>query len=347
VIVHSQKIIDDLENGNTEALIVSEIAKCKTRLKKTQNPVIARELCELETRLENVRSGNELTEYFLKSAMLVSRFIDLDAQESQVLSARCPDQSALAEIASQKADITNEYYSIFDPAQVQYSSLVLEYSCTNCGIFLDSLDNSLACIECGYTVNCVETAVDLSYREIQEYDYKTQFSYKRIGHFNDWVARFMSKEKKTIPEAVLDCVRKEAVKEGIKPNELGEDRVRRYLKKHDFNEYFDNVINIINRVNGREPFKLSRELDDKLVEMFNQIQAPFEQFKPEGRKNFLSYSYTLHKFFQILGLPEYSQYFPLLKSMDKLRVQDTIFKQIVDYMAERDNTVDWVFRPSC
>ena len=80
--------------------------------------------------------------------------------------------------------------------------------------------------------------------------------------------------------------------------------------------------------------------------MFLQIQEPFEKYKPPTRKNFLSYSYTLHKFFQILGLEEYTKYFTLLKSPEKLRQQDEIFRKIVAEMAQKDKTIKWVFIPS-
>jgi hypothetical protein len=106
------------------------------------------------------------------------------------------------------------------------------------------------------------------------------------------------------------------------------------------------VIGIINRINGRPPFMLTLEVENKIKTMFQQIQDPYDKFKPSGRKNFLSYSYTLHKFFQILGLHEFAKYFPLLKSTDKLRQQDDIFKKIVGFMSEKDPTTKWVFYPS-
>ena len=70
------------------------------------------------------------------------------------------------------------------------------------------------------------------------------------------------------------------------------------------------------------------ELEEKLCIMFRDIQAPFLKHCPKDRKNFLSYSYVLYKFFQILGLNEYLKYFPLLKSREKLYLQDQIWKKI-------------------
>ena len=168
-----------------------------------------------------------------------------------------------------------------------------------------------------------------------------------MSHLEDWLRRFQAKENRQIPTEILDKVILEARKERVQDlNTLTEDKVKRYLKKLNLNEYYDNVIGIINRINSRPPFKLTPEIENKIKMMFSQMQEPYEKHKPQNRKNFLSYSYTLHKIFQILGLHEFSKYFPLLKSADKLRQQDEIFKKMVDELAEKDKTIKWAFYPS-
>jgi hypothetical protein len=62
--------------------------------------------------------------------------------------------------------------------------------------------------------------------------------------------------------------------------------------------------------------------------MFNKIQDPFTNHCPKDRKNFLSYSYTLYKFFELLDKHEYLIYFPLLKSREKLFEQEKIWMLI-------------------
>ena len=64
--------------------------------------------------------------------------------------------------------------------------------------------------------------------------------------------------------------------------------------------------------------------------MFREIQNPFMKYCPKDRKNFLSYSYVLHKFVQLLNMDEFLICFPLLKSREKLHQQDIIWKQICD-----------------
>ena len=63
-------------------------------------------------------------------------------------------------------------------------------------------------------------------------------------------------------------------------------------------------------VEGLQNITRHQEIEEKIKKMFQQIQDPYEKYKPPSRKNFLSYSYTLCKFFQILNLHEFAKYFP-------------------------------------
>jgi hypothetical protein len=72
------------------------------------------------------------------------------------------------------------------------------------------------------------------------------------------------------------------------------------------------------------------------------IQAPFIKWKAivdPKRRNFLSYSYVLFKFCQLLGWTQYLQYFSLLKGKEKLRKMDEIWRGICLEM-------EWDFIPS-
>ena len=73
--------------------------------------------------------------------------------------------------------------------------------------------------------------------------------------------------------------------------------------------------------------------------MFKEIQGPFMKVWPKERKNFLSYSYVLHKFCELLELDHLLEYFPLLKSREKLHQQDVIWKCICQEL-------QWEFIPS-
>ena len=116
--------------------------------------------------------------------------------------------------------------------------------------------------------------------------------------------------------------------------------MRKILKKLRLNKYYEHIPHIINKLNGLPPPKLSRDTERKLRRMFRDIQEPFTIYRPKGRKNFLSYSYILHKFCELLELDEFLPCFPLLKSHDKLIQQDKVWKKICHH-------VNWEFYPSC
>ena len=84
---------------------------------------------------------------------------------------------------------------------------------------------------------------------------------------------------------------------------------------------------------------INGETEEKIKHMFRMIQSPFEKHCPRDRTIFLSHSYILHKFFQLLRLDEFTKYFPLLKSREKLKVHDSIWEKICDELT-------WKYYPS-
>jgi len=81
-------------------------------------------------------------------------------------------------------------------------------------------------------------------------------------------------------------------------------------------------------VNGQTGAVMSREIEEKLRYMFKEIQPSFQTHCPKDRNNFLSYSYVLYKFCELLELDEYLSCFQLLKNRDKLYIQDKIWQKI-------------------
>jgi hypothetical protein len=157
----------------------------------------------------------------------------------------------------------------------------------------------------------------------------TYYAYKRINHFNEWLAQFQAKESTEIPEdvfqAILDELKKERITnaESIKPS-----KVREILKKLKCTNFYEHVPYILNRINGKNAPVMSREVEEKLRFMFKEIQSSFVKHCPKTRSNFLSYSYVLYKFCELLELDNYLQCFPLLKNRDKLYNQDKIWQLI-------------------
>ena len=155
------------------------------------------------------------------------------------------------------------------------------------------------------------------------------FAYKRINHFNEWLCQFQGKETTDIPEDVYNKIILEIKKERITNMALiSPQKIRQYLKKLKLNKYYEHTTHIINRLNGISSPIIDKTTENKLRRMFKDIQDPFMKSCPKDRKNFLSYSYVLYKFVELLQMNKLKQYFPLLKSREKLHLQDLIWKDI-------------------
>jgi hypothetical protein len=155
------------------------------------------------------------------------------------------------------------------------------------------------------------------------------FAYKRINHFQEWISQIQGKESTEIPDQLFDRILLEIKKQKItNMATLTRTKLREILKILKANKYYEHVPYLINRLNGLPSPHFGHELEETLRSMFRQIQPLFLKYAPSHRKNFLSYSYVLHKFIQLLERDEFLHYFPLLKSREKLHAQDMIWKKI-------------------
>jgi hypothetical protein len=230
-----------------------------------------------------------------------------------------------------KSKLVDEYLSIINK---QHIKKIEQDDIEICKVCKSSMicyqhDAIMICNECGYQ----ELLLVEQNRPILKQNTKdtSHFSYKRINHFREWCNQVQGKESTDIPDEIFEKILNEIKKEKILDTKtITYNKMREILKRLRINKYYEHINYIINRINGIPTPQFSPELEDKLCNMFRNIQVPFLKHCPKDRKNFLSYSYVLYKFFQILGLDEYLKYFPLLKSREKLYVQDQIWKKICE-----------------
>ena len=228
-----------------------------------------------------------------------------------------------------KSSLVDKYMSIINKKyvrNVEDENIEMCKVCNNQMICLQQ-DAIMICNLCGYQ----ELLLVEQNRPILKQNTKdtSHFCYKRINHFREWCNQVQGKESTDIPDEIFERILSEIKKEKILDlKKITYTKMRDILKRLRINKYYEHINYIINRINGIPTPQFSPELEDKLCNMFKSIQAPFLKHCPKDRKNFLSYSYVLYKFFQILGLYEYLKYFPLLKSREKLYIQDQIWKKI-------------------
>ena len=212
--------------------------------------------------------------------------------------------------------------------------------CKKCGgdVLMCETSAALICTKCGLCETYL--GCELTYKEEQSIEKNIVYSYKRENHFNEWMSQFQGTESTTIPPQVIEQLRYELKKQRVKKlSDITHTKVRALLKKLKFNKYYEHVPYISAILNGVTPPRMTQALEEKLRLMFNKIQAPFELHCPAERKNFISYSYVLYKFCELLGKDEFLPCFPLLKSKEKLRQQDAIWKNITA-------TLRWEYIPT-
>lgn len=229
-----------------------------------------------------------------------------------------------------RADKLDQFMRIIEPSYCPKT--VVKKNVDNCPkckkeMLLNHAEGYITCPICGYMEYVVIDSDKPSYKDPPPE--ATYFAYKRINHFNELLNQIQAKESTDIPQEVFDDIRNEIKKERITDlSKLTIPKMRSYLKKLRLNKYYEHIPHIINKLNGLPPPILTRDIEEKLRVMFKEIQEPFMEVCPKDRRNFLNYYYVLHKFVELLGLDEYKSLFPLLKSKDKLHLQDTMWKQI-------------------
>ena len=217
----------------------------------------------------------------------------------------------------------------FNNKEFNHDNNNIKNVCYDCNIEKISYQTEgiLVCPTCGVQEKVLIGYNKASYKQApREMSY---FAYKRINHFNEWLAQFQAKESTDIPQNVYNKITDEINKETyISINTISINKLRSILKKLKLNKYYEHVPHIINRLTGAPAPTISRDIEIKLRSMFKEIQNPWMKFCPNNRSNFLSYSYVLYKCLQLLEKDEYLEYFTLLKSREKLAEQDKIWKCI-------------------
>jgi hypothetical protein len=200
-------------------------------------------------------------------------------------------------------------------------------SCDSVNLKVNSYECYTTCEDCGAMEYVFIDTDKRSYKEPPPEN--TYFAYKRINHFREWLAQFQAKESTDIPEHVYKIIIGEIKKNRItNMSNLTTNKVRDFLKKHRLNKYYEHIPHIIYKLNGQKPPVIPKEMEEKLCTLFKDIQTPFNKVKPPDRKNFLSYSYVIYKFCQLLELDDLADNFTLLKNKDVLNQQDDIWRKI-------------------
>jgi len=283
---------------------------------------------------EKTRIEADMYEYMAMSAPFIREYHHGEA----------PAESSTKKVAGvqirsrkgvQREDIFNAYLVQVEGQHdtVKVRCDIPNQACKGCGMkfntFFDDVASEDICKNCGMMEFVL--GEEVGFKEEQEMEKNIIYSYKRENHFNEWVSQFQAKESTSVMPEVIDELRLEFKKQKVKDlTEITHEKVKALLKKLGRSRFYEHVPYITTILNGIQPPTMSQTLEAKLRLMFHQIQKPFEKHRPKDRKNFLSYSYVLYKFCELLGEDDFLPCFPLLKSKEKLYKQDEIWKGICE-----------------
>jgi predicted RNA-binding Zn-ribbon protein involved in translation (DUF1610 family) len=359
--VHLDKL---LEEANSLESIESEIKVLLQRYNEVNDVEkikIDREIQDLKLKFKELRSKENVYKYFLETGTILYDYYDVQDKISMGVETKQTKQqgkakpgsiwAALQDAAEEENQPLEEennpkqenlsrnhllykYLQKIDPEHAKENAantqLQDQYgNCDECGneMIFSTNEAVFSCPQCGNQEFILVDSDKPSYKDPpREISY---YAYKRINHFNEWLAQFQAKESTEIPNEVYELIVSELKKERINDlTSLNRSKVREILKKLKLNKYYEHTPHITNRLNGQNAPIMTRETEEKLRHMFIEIQPSFQKHCPKDRSNFLSYSYVLYKFCELLELDEYLHCFPLLKNKDKLYQQDKIWQNI-------------------
>lgn len=366
--IHHQKVQHLMEQQENIETYKSELATLQQKISQSTSDIeiwrLERDAEALEKKIKAIGDGSEMMDYYLRSGDILYNYYDIQdhiqqgtinyqsnkAKPGSILAIlggvahEQPDgdmtlsgSSTTAPVHTEKKglqrnQLLNDYLQIEDPSMAR--NTVDDYDdpwtlCDICGNEMNMCLNeaNLTCSKCGHQEFILVDSDKPSYKDPpREVCY---YAYKKINHFNEWLAQFQAKESTEIPSDIYDAIMVQLKKERItNMGSLKPTKLREILRTMKCSKYYEHIPHIINRLNGQNAPFMSREDEEKLRHMFREIQPSFKKHCPKGRRNFLSYGYVLYKFCELLEMDEYLSCFPLLKNRDKLYLQDKTWQKI-------------------
>jgi hypothetical protein len=338
-----QTIIKELHESNQNQSIFKEkilqlekeLNKLE-KLKDVESFEIAKKHDELRTLQSKIKDEKQLIEYFSKNADLMLHYYSEANDMKQTKSTDTTTFLKYIEVEESngptKKQIFDEYLSRLKLSTIIAESIDTEH-CYTCNVAKEEITSEgiLACPLCGIEEYMMVVSDTPGFNDPPKE--RNNYAYKKINHLNEILNQFQAKESTIIPDDIMNEIIIEIKKRRIQNiGDLCEKDIREILKKIDRSKYYEHIPHIISRLNGNPPPTITPEIEEKIRSMFQEIQAPFLLFCPDERTNFLSYSYILYKFFELLELDDYKIYFPLLKSRDRLISHDQIWEKICEYL---------------
>jgi len=220
--------------------------------------------------------------------------------------------------------------------------------CVHCGgyVLLDVETADYVCESCCVVQPWKHYDGDAA-EDAERVDTYVREGYKPIHHWHERIAQYHLQESAIQP---ADWVR---ILDGLlqaKPAELSKESLRRVLRSVKLQRFNENWLQIIHRLTGYVPPRITAEEQRVLDTCFEGLAEPFKQFKAQGRKNLLNYNFLLYRLLQLIGRHDCLPHFPQLKTWPKWLQLDDTWKRICEYQnwehVPYDQKQQWINIPT-
>ena len=150
-------------------------------------------------------------------------------------------------------------------------------------------------------------------------------NYKRIHHWHERISQLLLHESPIPADEML------VIGERLLSGEyavINKDVIRAVLRSLGKQVYIEKWLQIIDVCTGVRPPVPGAVVLSRIDEMFTEMQTPFQNHKPDSRRNFLNYNYVFCRLFQIIDCDKFCMFFPLIKSKSKLANLDQMWSTI-------------------
>jgi hypothetical protein len=314
LVLYHNNHIENINNMETNDLpkLEKNLEKLEKKMKKTTitpkaKVKIIMDIKVIKNKIEKIK--NKKINYYKKSFNNLKLYYDKDNKNNK--------------------DIFEDYLEKVDKnfvSDTKYSENI--YICNKCNINKKLiLENSICiCENCG-EFNKIILECDKSLNKDNDLNNNTMYSYKRIGHF----LITLNNIKNQVDNNDFNKI-KNHIKNNKKYKKITENNLKIVLKELKLYKKYSKNINIIYRkIKGFPVLIIDKNLEDKLIYMFKQIEDAFEKHIPSNRKNFFSYPYCIRKSLELLDI-DYNLLDNLksLKGTEKLYTQDKMWQKICE-----------------
>lgn len=232
-----------------------------------------------------------------------------------------------------REDHDNDYDDYDQPTYSEVESVYHLPGCEskhNEGFVADMLTGDYVCMGCGAVshIRIIDGAPDLFLHAFRPN------TYRRIHHWNERIGQFLCNESPT-PSHIMMEIRLWFREHKVPVNKT---RIREALNHIKEPKFVEKWISIQCTLTQTAPPNPEQWIIDKLRFFFVHVEIAFMRHKPSSRKSMINYNFLFVRVLQYISCPEYYRYFPMLKSKNKVRALDAVWREMTEDMG-------WTYMP--